>query len=407
MWNALYGLICRTQCRGKSKDEHYSRITNMILNICKDIWLESSSGQNASTAVNTDEAVALKRALAGFYLMYTMFEKQPIQEKVKISLDLYDQSRLAEFAMKIKKLPFYNEVAFMMRYLQCKEAFHYCVYAERVSYSPSKINHKRYRGYKNVFNYSFFCLQFQFEASTRNFLNTCKSDAVALTKEMRRSQEYLANSSVNTKCEQVFEKMADQKKTMMKWLLKSVNPEVIQQHMMNQSLLNMFIRTVCGDHTFKEAMSKLDSLIRKPVMTLQSLTATDATDQRIMSETLLRMERARKKSCLGTSKLEEGDPKLSRPYVREGGIFGRKRENDEGEEKVKRRERGACVGNLWTYIYEKDFTKPEQKVDDGEEYGEQERHDLKDDAEPEGESRFARMEGDDLEEKKSDDEDEE
>lgn len=71
------------------------------------------------------------------------------------------------------------------------------------------------------------------------------------------------------------------------------------------------------------------------------------------------MERARKKALQVLER--DGEHKASRPYVREGGIFGRKKETEEGEDKTKRRERGICNGNLWIYINGQDFDKPGNK----------------------------------------------
>lgn len=65
-------------------------------------------------------------------------------------------------------------------------------------------------------------------------------------------------------------------------------------------------------------------------------------------------QRARKKATgFGLT----GETRPTSGYVREGGIFGRKKEIDD-EDRSKRRERGVCNGNLWIYINGQDFDKP-------------------------------------------------
>jgi len=138
-------------------------------------------------------------------------------------------------------------------------------------------------------------------------------------------------------------------------LLKTADTVNLQKHIKETSAFRMFIRTLPSDNLTR-ALSKIGALIDKPVVTLQGLTATEAIDRRMIMETKRRMERARKKANQNTDK--DGEAKTARPYVREGGIFGRKKETDEGDDKCKRRERGACSGNLWVYINGYDFDKP-------------------------------------------------
>lgn len=130
----------------------------------------------------------------------------------------------------------------------------------------------------------------------------------------------------------------------------------MEKHLFPGSVYYGFMRAVNGD-ALRTAMKNLDKILDKPVMTLQGLTATEAIDRRIMMETRRRMERARKKA-LQTQDRDGDGHKAVRPYVREGGIFGRKKETEEGEDKAKRRERGACNGNLWIFINGQDFYKP-------------------------------------------------
>jgi hypothetical protein len=52
------------------------------------------------------------------------------------------------------------------------------------------------------------------------------------------------------------------------------------------------------------------------------------------------------------------EPKKAKaPYVKDGGIFGRRKEVDSDKE-TERRQRGSCSGNLWTYIAGCNFDEP-------------------------------------------------
>lgn len=130
-----------TQGRGKTKDEHYYRITDMILQIAKELWLRTKDTLNKKESQERtmeDKSMEMKRQLGGFYLLYTMFEKQPIKDKVKIGMGLTDLIALHKFCGDIELLPFYTEVAFMLQYLEMKNSYHYCVFAEDVSVKKIK-----------------------------------------------------------------------------------------------------------------------------------------------------------------------------------------------------------------------------------------------------------------------------
>lgn len=122
-----------TQGRGKTKDEHYYRVTDMILQMCKGLWLRpGKSSQHNKT--DADFAMNLKRTLSGFYLLYTMYEKQPFSDRVKIALGISDVIAFNRFCKTIQVLPCYNEIAYMLLVLKHKNAFHYCIFSEDVSY---------------------------------------------------------------------------------------------------------------------------------------------------------------------------------------------------------------------------------------------------------------------------------
>lgn len=57
-------------------------------------------------------------------------------------------------------------------------------------------------------------------------------------------------------------------------------------------------------------------------------------------------------------KVKEGKTKTKNPYVREGGIFGRKKDSEEGDKEMRRKkERAQTSGNLWNYITGADFNR--------------------------------------------------
>ncbi|ODN04704.1 snRNA-activating protein complex subunit 1 [Orchesella cincta] len=321
-----------TQGRGKTKDEYYDRVTDMILQICKDLWLKAGT-EELETRRKTpqDKSMELKRALGGFYLMYTLYEKQPIRGRVKISLGMVDLKSMHKFieainAYKETSVILNQEVTFMLQYLMFQNAFHYCIFAE----------------------------EFRFDAPTRYFLNSSKSEVVELTRRMRDNQDVLAYSSNHQLVEESFVTMGKFKNAVAKDVLRSAQAPLILEYP-DQSVYSMLVRTLPLD-AIRQALSKLDKLVDTPIATLQNLTATEAIDRKMMMETRRRMERARKKATQAQDR--DGEHKAVRPYVREGGIFGRKKEVEEGEDRMKKRERGACTGNLWTYINGHDFDKP-------------------------------------------------
>jgi len=320
-----------TQGRGKTKDEYYDRVTDMILQICKDLWLKAGTevGRSSRPKTSEDSKMEMKRALGGFYLVYTMYEKQPIRDRVKISLGIEDLKSMKLFCGSLKHLgnQLNNEVVFMVKYLMFVNAFHYCTYAE----------------------------EFRFDTPTRYFLNSSKSDVVQLTRRMRDQQDVLAYSSTHKTVEHVFVQMGKIKNSMAKDVIKTIQPAMLAKHMTHNSVFSMLVKTLPLE-SIREALVKLDKLVDTPVATLQTLTATEAIDRRMAMETRRRMERARKKAAQAMHR--DGEHKAIRPYVREGGIFGRKKEVEEGEDRMKKRERGACNGNLWTYINGHDFDKP-------------------------------------------------
>lgn len=125
--------FCSTQGKGKTKDEHYRRMTDMILQLCKDLWLPVVDLTREREKSIIDKTMDLKRGLGAFYLLYTMFEKQPIRDRVKIALGISDLQVFCEFCSAVKRLPFYEEVIFMIEYLLHKEAFYHCIYSTEVS----------------------------------------------------------------------------------------------------------------------------------------------------------------------------------------------------------------------------------------------------------------------------------
>ncbi|CAL8131623.1 unnamed protein product [Orchesella dallaii] len=323
-----------TQGKGKTKDEYYNRVTDMILQICKDLWLKAGTEEseiNKSSRPKTldDDKMEMKRALGGFFLLYTMYEKQPIRDRVKISLGMEDVKSMKKFCDNLQSLVprLHNEVVFMIKSLMFINAFYYCIYAE----------------------------EFRFDTPTRYFLNSSKSDVVQLTRRMRDQQDVLAYSTTHETVENAFNSMGHVKNVVAKDVMKTVQPAMLYKHMSEESVFSMLVKTLPLE-CIRDAFVKLDKLVDTPVATLETLTATEAIDRRMMMETRRRMERARKKATQAMGR--DGEHKAIRPYVREGGIFGRKKEVEEGEDRMKKRERGACNGNLWTYINGHDFDKP-------------------------------------------------
>jgi len=284
---------------------------------------------NKLPKLSSAKAVLVKRQLGGFYLTYLMYFKQPYAGLHRVRIDPEEYKAIVRLEGQILGLT--NKI---------REQYDFMLSMMKTSYAFQPVG---------------FTDKFGLGHSTRSYLNTKNHDFVKLINSDKNIQDVLSQSQAVQMGQKKYQRYFKQKRAVVNESLHSVLkracPSVVPANFPDDSdsvsELVPNLKSTDAVGSMVKAASKVIGLGQQPVFTPANLLGNESVDRIFIKEAVKHMKRFRVKQ----SKVKAGIKETKNPYVREGGIFGRKKDWEEGEKESRRKkERAQTSGNLWNYI---------------------------------------------------------